>query len=126
LDKSGHKDRGHSCGGCGLDAECSVLEDQAGCGFYAEAFGGKEEAVGRWLAVYVVFGADEGVEFVEDAERRERTDHRITAAAGDDCEGNAAVLREHVLKYAGDGFELGELLVIEGLFAGGERFDGHL
>jgi hypothetical protein len=113
-------------GGCGLDAECGVLEDQAGFGFDAEAFGSEKEAIGRRFALYVVFGADEDVEFVEDAERRERTDHGITAAAGDDCEGNATVLREHMLKDWRDGFELGKQFVIEGFFAGGERFDGHL
>ncbi len=35
------------------------------------------------------------------------------------------MLGEHVLEYAGDGFELGQLLVIKSLFACGKRFDGH-
>ena len=66
-----YENGGHSRGGRGLYAEGSVLEDQTGCGLYAEPFGSKEETIWRWLAVYVVFGADEGIKFVEDAERGE-------------------------------------------------------
>jgi hypothetical protein len=121
-----YEDRRHSRGGCGVDAKCGVLEDQARCRFYAEAFGGKEEAVGRGLAVYVIFGADESVEFVEDAESGERTDDGLASTAGDNCEGNATVLGEQVLEYARDRFELRKQFEIEGFFAGGERFDGHL
>ncbi len=79
-----HADGGHACGGCGVDAKLGVFEDQARGGLDAEALRGKKEAVRCGLAVSVILGADEGVEFVEEIERGKRSDDGGAAAAGDD------------------------------------------
>ena len=101
-----HPDRSHSGGGCGIDAELGVFEDQAAGRFYAEAFGGKKKAVGRGLAMRVVFGANESVEFVEQAERCERTDDRSAAAAGDNGQSGCGHAGRERARDRGDGFEL--------------------
>ena len=112
-------DRGHASGGRGFDAEFCVFEDETIGGSDAEAFGSDQKAIWSGFAVYVVFGADEGLELVEEMECGERADDGGATAAGDDGEGNAAVLRLDVLDHGGDGLKLGKQFVIERFFARG-------
>lgn len=57
-----------------LDAEVGVFEDKAICRRYAEFLCREEESVRRGLAVLVVFGTDEHIELVEEAEGSKRSD----------------------------------------------------
>jgi hypothetical protein len=122
----GDHDGGHSGGGCGLDAEEGVFKDEAVVGRNAEILGGEEKAIGGGLGVLIVSGGDDGVEFVEQADCGEGTDDRISAAAGGDGEGDAAVLRGDVLYDFRNDFEAGKLREVEGFLARGEGFDGHI
>ena len=70
---------------------CGVFKGQTVFGRDAEASGGGEEGVGSGLAARVIFGADEDVEAVEQADSGERPDDGLAGAAGDDGEGNLAV-----------------------------------
>jgi len=120
----GDPDGGHAGGGGSLDADVGVLEDEAIFRVDAEALGGEEEGVGCWLGVGVVAGADQGVEEVEDAEGFERADDGLAGAAGDDGEGDVAVLEVDLFEDLGDGAELIDEAIVEAFFAMGELGDG--
>jgi hypothetical protein len=100
----GYADGGHVGGGGGLDAYFGVFEDEALGGVYVEAVGGEEEGFGAGLAVGVVAGADEGVEEVKDVEGGEGFDDGLVGAAGDDGEGELAVVGVDDFEDFGDGF----------------------
>src|SRR5579863_1553985 len=85
-------DRGHSGGGCGLDAHLGVFKDEAVFGRYAEARRGGEERVGSGFGSRVVLGADKQREAVEQADRSERLDDRFAGAAGNHCKRDLAML----------------------------------
>ena len=121
----GDADRGHAGGGGGLDAEISVFKDETVSRRDAEALGGGEEGVGRGLAARVIFRADDEVELVEKADGSERVDDRFTAAAGDDCEGNAAVHGVDVFEDFYYGLELRKKFIVEILLAFDDGLDGH-
>ena len=72
----------------------------------------------------VVAGADEGVEEVQDAEGFEGADDGLAGAAGDDGEGDVAVLEVDLLEDLGDGLELVDEVVVEALLAVGELLEG--
>ena len=120
----GDADRGHAGGGGGLDADVGVLEDEAMGGVDAEARGGEEEGIGGGFAALIVAGADEGVEEVEEAESFKGFDDGLAGAAGDDGEGDVAVLEVDLFEDLGDGQELVDEVVVEALLAVGELVDG--
>jgi hypothetical protein len=120
----GDADGGHAGGGGGLDADVGVFEDEAVLGVDAQALGGEEEGVGSGLGMSIVAGTDKGVEEVKDAEGFERADDGFAGAAGDDGEGDFSVLEVDLFEDFGDGFELVDEVVVEGLFAVSEFGDG--
>ncbi len=120
----GNADGGHAGGGGGLDADVGVFEDEAVLGVDAQTLGGEEEGVGGGLGVSIVAGTDKGVEEIEDAEGFEGADDGFASAAGDDGEGDFAVLEVDLFEDLGDGLELMDEVVVEGLFAVGEFGDG--
>ena len=122
----GNSDGGHSCGGCCLNAHVGVFKDEAVFGRDAEACGGGEECVGSGLGARVVLGADEDGEAIEQTDGGERLDDGLAAAAGDDGEGNVAVLGDDVLEHLRNGLEVGKQLEVKVLFALGNGFDGHV
>ena len=63
----------------------------------AEAFGGEEIGIGGGLGSPIIARADEGVEEGEEAEGFEGFDDRLAGAAGDDGEGDFAVLEADLL-----------------------------
>ena len=91
----------------------------------AKPLGREKKRVGRRLRVGVVLGADDGFEAVEKTDRRERTDHRAGAPAGNDGEWNPAVLRIDVLKDFRDRLELRQQAEVEAFLARADGFDGH-
>jgi hypothetical protein len=117
-------DGGHAGSGGRLDADVGVLEDEALFGVDAETFGGEEEGIGGGFGVGVVAGTDEGVEEVEDSQSFQRADDRVAAAAGDDGEGDLAVLEVDLFEDLGDGLEVVDEVVVEGLLAVGEFLNG--
>ena len=119
-------DGGHAGSGCALNAHISVFEDETIFGSDAEAVRGGEKSVGCGLGTGVVFGADEEIEAVEQADGGERPEDRLAGAAGDDREGDAAMLGVDVLEDFGDGLEAGKVREVEVLFAMGDSFDGHV
>src|SRR5882757_801065 len=78
------------------------------------------------LAVGVVSGANESAEAVEEMQSGERSLDGFAGASGDNGEGDAAVLVFDVFQNFWDRLELGEELDVEGFFAAGNRFDGHV
>ena len=91
FERGGDFDGGHSGGGCGGDAHVSVFKDEAIFWSDAEKLGAQEVCIGGGFAVDVVFSADDGFEFIHEAESGERIGDRVAAAAGDDGEGDSAV-----------------------------------
>ena len=120
----GDADGGHAGSSCRLDSDVSVLKDEAVFRVDAEAGGGEEEGVGGGLAALIIARTDEGVEEGEEAEGVEGFDDGFAGAAGDDGEGDIAVLEVDLLEDLGYGLELVDEVVVEALFAVGELFDG--
>lgn len=119
-------DGGHSGGGGGLDTHVGVFEDETFFGGDAESIGGEEEGFGMGLAALVISGADEGLEFVEEAEGFEGGDDGFAGAAGDDGEGDGSVGGFDDLKDFGYGGESVEVFVVEAFFSDGGGVNGHL
>jgi len=117
-------DGGHAGRGRCLDADVGVLEDEAVFRIDTEALGGEEEGIGCGFGVGVVSGADQGVEEVKDAEGFEGADDGLAGAAGDNGEGDVAMLEADLFEDLGDGLELVDEVVVEALFAVGELGDG--
>jgi len=117
-------DGGHAGGGGRLDADVGVLEDEAVSGVDAEARGGQEVRIGGGLGALIIARADEGVEEGEEAEGFEGFDDGLAGAAGDDGEGDVAVLEADLFEDLGDGLNLVDALVVEALLAVREFVDG--
>jgi hypothetical protein len=115
---------GHAGGGRCSNSNVGVFKDEAVLRVDAEAGGGEEEGVGSGFAALIVAGADEGVEEVEEAEGFEGFDDGFAGAAGDDSEGDVAVLEVDLFEDLGDGLELVDEVVVETLLAVGELIDG--
>jgi len=106
----------HAGGFGGLDADLGVFEDEAFFRGDAEAAGGFEEGVGRGLAVDVILGADDCVEFIGDAQGVEGLEDYAAVSAGSDGHGAGAVVLVYQLDYGLDGEDLRDHLYVDFLF----------
>jgi hypothetical protein len=116
----------HAGGGGGLNAHLRVFEDEAGGGRNVKLFCGEEERLGVGLGAGIVAGADEDIEFVEEAEDLERFGDGLARGSGDDSEGDFFVGGFDLLKDFRDGGGFGQELVVKAFFTTGDFFDGHV
>ena len=88
--------------------------------------GGQQKGFRVWLALAVVSGADQHVEFMQQLQRIERCGDRFARAAGNNRKGNPAVLRVNMLHHFRDRFQLRQQLEIDVLLSCGHRLHRHV
>jgi len=116
----------HAGGTGSFDAGIGVLEDETFFRGDAEPLGRDEKGIGVRLALAIVLGADDGVEFIDDAEAGESAGNDGAVTAGSDGDGEAAVDLVDDLDDGLDGSNALDALEVEFLLVAGGLLDWHV